>query len=117
MNKYYAKKTIVNGIPFDSKLEAERYKQLLLLRQAGEICDLSLQFEFQIFHGSINPDTGEKEKSSFYLADFVYLDIKKKQWIAEDTKGVETPDFKLKWKLVKQNYPEYQFIKLKKQDI
>lgn len=117
MNKYSAKKTIINGIPFDSKLEAESYKQLLLLRQAGEICDLCLQFEFQIFHGCIDPDTGEKMKSSFYLADFVYLDCNKHQWMAEDTKGIETPEFKLKWKLVKQQYPEYRFLKLTKADI
>ena len=115
--KYHAETVIINGIKFSSKLEGERYKQLLLLRQAGEICDLCLQFEFQIFHGCINPDTGEKDKSSFYLADFVYLDINKRQWIAEDTKGIETPEFKLKWKLVKQQYPEYRFVKLTKADI
>lgn len=116
-NKYSAQKSIVDGISFDSKLEAERYKQLMLLRQAGEISDLNLQFEFQIFHGFVDPDTGIKEKSSFYRADFVYLDIAKKQWIAEDTKGIETAEFKLKWKLVKQQYPEYKFRKLTKSDI
>ena len=117
MNKYQNRKTVVNGIPFPSRLEADRYQQLMLLVKSGEICDLSLQFEFQIFHGCINPETGEKEKSSYYVADFVYLDCREHKWIAEDTKGVETKDFKLKWKMVKQQYPGYTFRKLTRADV
>lgn len=115
--KYNAKKTQVNGITFDSKLESERFQQLLLLEKAGEICDLTLQMEFQIFQGYRDPETGEKEKSAFYVADFVYLDCKARKWIAEDTKGVETKDFRLKWKLVKQRYPDYTFRILKRSDV
>lgn len=117
MTKYHSKLTIVNGIKFQSKLESDRYQQLLLLEKAGEICDLALQLEFQIFHGFVNAETGEKEKSSFYVADFVYLDCKAHKWIAEDTKGVETKEFRLKWKLVKQKYPEYTFRKLTRADV
>lgn len=115
--KYHSRKTTVNGITFDSKLESDRYQQLLLLEKAGEICDLILQFEFQIFHGYRDPETGEKEKSAFYVADFVYLDCKARKWIAEDTKGVETKEFRLKWKLVKQRYPDYTFRILKRSDV
>ena len=115
--KYHSKKTEVNGIVFDSKLESDRYQQLLLLEKAGEICDLTLQMEFQIFHGYRDPKTGEKEKSAFYVADFVYLDCKARKWIAEDTKGVETKEFRLKWKLVKQRYPDYTFRILKRSDV
>lgn len=115
--KYHSRKTTVNGITFDSKLESDRYQQLLLLEKAGEICDLTLQMEFQIFHGYRDPETGEKEKSAFYVADFVYLDCKARKWIAEDTKGVETKDFRLKWKLVKQRYPDYTFRILKRSDV
>ena len=117
MSKYKSKSTVVNGIKFASKLEAERYQQLMLLLQAGEICDLSLQFEFQIYHGSVDPETGEKERSGFYIADFVYLDCKDHRWIAEDTKGIETKEFRLKWKLVKQMYPMYTFRKLTRSDV
>ena len=115
--KYHSRKTVVNGITFDSKLEADRYQQLLLLEKAGEICDLTLQMEFQIFHGYRDPETGEKEKSAFYVADFVYLDCKARKWIAEDTKGIETKEFRLKWKLVKQRYPDYTFRILKRSDV
>lgn len=115
--KYHSRKTTVNGITFDSKLESDRYQQLLLLEKAGEICDLTLQMEFQIFHGYRDPETGEKEKSAFYVADFVYLDCKARKWIAEDTKGIETKEFRLKWKLVKQRYPDYTFRILKRSDV
>ena len=33
MNKYHAKKTTVDGIEFDSKLEANRYCELKLLER------------------------------------------------------------------------------------
>ena len=34
MNKYHNKKTVVNNIKFDSKLEANRYSELKLLERA-----------------------------------------------------------------------------------
>ena len=112
MTKYNARKTTVNGITFASQLEATRFQQLRLLEQADEITGLKLQVELQIFSGYINPDTGEKTKSIMYVADFAYLDIKTHKRIIEDTKGVETPEFRLKWKLVQSMYPEYEFRKV-----
>ena len=112
MTKYNAKKTEVNGIVFDSKLEAERYMQLRLLEQAGEITALVLQPEFQILRGFINPETGEKTKSRFYVGDFEYIDNATNKIIVEDTKGVETPEFRLKWDLVKSLYPQFEFLKV-----
>lgn len=114
MTKYHAHKTEVNGILFDSKLEARRYQELLLLKQAGEITDLKLQVEYQINEGWINPDTGERIKSRFYLADFQYIDKEQSKVIVEDTKGVETADFRLKWDLVKSKYPDREFRKVTK---
>ena len=110
--KYKAQKTEVNGITFDSKLESERYEQLLWLERAGEITDLILQPEFQVFRGYVNPDTGEKKKSTFYIGDFQYVDIQNHKVIVEDTKGMETPEFRLKWKLVQSQYPEFEFRKV-----
>ena len=110
--KYRAEKTEVDGIKFASKLESARYKQLKLLESAGAISDLKLQVEFQVFKGYINPDTGEKTRSTTYVADFSYTDIENHLQVVEDTKGVETPDFRLKWKLVQSQYPEYVFRKV-----
>ena len=112
MTKYNAKKTVVNGITFASRLEAERFEQLLLLEKAGEIEALALQPEFQILRGWIHPERGEKVKSRFYVGDFQYMDKATGKWIVEDTKGVEIPEFRLKWSLVKSQYPQYEFRKV-----
>lgn len=117
MTKYGAKKTIVDGIEFDSRLEATRYTQLRLMERAEEISDLKLQVEFQVIQGWINPDTGEKIRGSIYIADFMYCDKQSHQVIVEDTKGKETDDFRLKWKLAQSLYPQYTFRKLTKDDI
>ena len=112
MTKYNAKKTTVDGITFASKLEAERYQQLKLLQQAGEIQALWLQVEFQLTKGRVDPETGEKIKSRMYVADFMYIDKECHRIIVEDTKGMETPEFRLKWDIVKSMYPEYEFRKV-----
>ena len=117
MTKYNAKKTEVDGITFDSKIEAMRFTQLRLLERAGEISDLVLQPEFQILRGWISPETGEKVRSRFYIGDFQYLDVNSQQLIVEDVKGMETTEFRLKWDLVKSQYPEFIFRKVTKDDI
>ena len=115
--KYNAKKTIVDGHAFPSMLEATRYKQLRALEDAGEITDLRLQPEFQVFKGYVNPRTGEKIKSIHYVADFQYVDRDGHQVIVEDTKGKETDVFRMKWKLVQSEYPEFVFRKLTSKDV
>ena len=117
MTKYHAKKTQVNGITFSSRLEADRYEQLLLLEKAGEIAELKLQPELQIMEGWIDPETGEKHRSRFYVGDFKYLDVRSHLYMIEDTKGVETAEFRLKWEYVQSEYPQYVFRKLTRSDV
>ena len=117
MKKYGNQKTIVDGIEFDSILEAARYRQLRLMEKADIISDLKLQVEFQIIQGWVNPDTGEKIKGTMYIADFMYCDKEQNKVIVEDTKGMETESFKIKWKLVQSKYPEFTFKKIKAEDI
>lgn len=113
MTKYKARKTVVNGITFASKLESERFQQLRIMEQAGQISGLMLQVEFQILKGWINPNNGEKIRSRHYVADFVYNDRLTGRWVIEDTKGVETAEFRLKWDYMKSLYGrEYDFRKV-----
>lgn len=112
MTKYHAQKTVIDGITFASRLEGERYQQLRLLEKAGDIGDLKLQPELQIMEGWIDPETGEKHRSRFYVGDFKYLDIRNHCWVIEDTKGVETTEFRLKWEYVQSEYPQYVFRKV-----
>jgi hypothetical protein len=106
MNKYHNKKTVINGIVFDSKKESSRFIELTLLQRAGEITGLERQKRFMIV-----PST-KTERAAYYVADFVYCD-KKGYKVIEDVKSAITkknPVYILKRKLVKHLYPEYTFI-------
>jgi hypothetical protein len=48
MSKYKAKKTVVDGITFDSQKEAQRWCELRLLEKAGVIKNLQRQVPFEI---------------------------------------------------------------------
>ena len=95
-NKYNAKKTIVDDITFDSKWEAERYGQLKSMESARIVTNLNLQVPFDL---NVNG-----QKICKYIADFTYtirnIDNTSEE-IVEDAKGIETPEFKLKKKLMK----------------
>lgn len=95
-NKYNAKKVSVDGIEFDSKKEAKRYQELLLLQKAGEIYMLERQKTYELLPAQREPDTVGKrggvikgkllERAVEYVADFVYTD-KNGKTVVEDVKG------------------------------
>lgn len=94
-NKYRAIKTEVDGITFDSKREAARYMELVLLERAGEISRLELQPKYDcVVNG---------KKICTYKADFRYFDANGS--VVEDVKGMKTPVYRLKKKLVEALYP------------
>lgn len=115
--KYHSRQTTVDGIKFASRIEAERFIQLRLMAKAGVIRDLKLQPEFQIFKGYVDPETGEKVRSRYYVADFQYTDVDAHKVIVEDTKGIETDVFRLKWDYVRSEYPQFEFRMLKRSDV
>lgn len=73
MSKYRNKKTIVDGIKFDSKAEAMRYKQLKILQQSNYITNLKLQPKFELQAKYIN-NKGEHVRAITYKADFSYYE-------------------------------------------
>lgn len=91
-NKYNAQKTTVDGIRFDSKMEANRYGELKLLEKAGSIVNLEIHPTYPIVVNGIRICT--------YRGDFRYGEVDTGETIHEDTKGVRTPVFILKKKLV-----------------
>lgn len=104
-SKYHNVKTISHGIQFDSKKEANRYNELLILQNCGCISGLELQKRFEIC-----PKKNENKRARFYVADFVYKENGKR--IIEDVKSPITrknPVYSLKKALVQVNYPEYEF--------
>lgn len=96
MNKYRNKKTKVDGILFDSRLEANRYCELNLLQKAGKIHGLELQKRFELF------PKDSYGRALYYVADFVYLEDG--QTVVEDCKGVKTPVYALKRRIVAEHY-------------
>jgi hypothetical protein len=98
-HKYGAKKTEVDGIWFDSKAEAGRYKELKLLQAAGEIVRFELQPKFVVIPAYRHPVTKKKIAATHYSADFrVYYPDGRVE--VEDVKGYKTPVYALKKKLV-----------------
>ena len=95
-SKYNAKKTVIDGIEFDSAKEAKRYAKLRALEDAGKIQGLSLQVPFDLLP-SFECD-GVKYRGMRYIADFVYCRDGKQ--VVEDCKGFKTAEYKLKKKLM-----------------
>ncbi|MBZ0158440.1 MAG: DUF1064 domain-containing protein [Alphaproteobacteria bacterium] len=93
-NKFGARKTVVDGIRFDSAREARRYQELCLLEKTGQIQDLALQVPFIIEVGG--------KKICTYRADFCYTE--KGERIVEDVKGHRTREYILKKKLTEAIY-------------
>lgn len=89
-NKYSAQKTEVDGIVFDSKAESRRYAQLAILAKANEISELKTQVKYSLDIDGVHICN--------YVADFEYFENGLK--VTEDCKGMKTPVYRLKKKLM-----------------
>lgn len=96
--KYGNNRPIVDGIYFDSQLEADKYIELKLSLHMGVIAGFCRQAEFILQEGfGLN-------KPITYLADFVVFNLDGTAEVI-DTKGFLTETFKLKNKLFKARFP------------
>ena len=110
MSKYHSRKVVKDGEVFDSTKEYRHWCGLKLMERAGAITDLRRQVKFVLIPAQREPDTtGPRggvikgkllERECAYIADFVYEQDGKT--IVEDTKGVRTPDYIIKRKLMLQ---------------
>lgn len=110
--KYSNHKTVLDGIQFDSKLEAQRYAELKLLERAGKIKDLQLQPGFELIPSF--KKNGKTYKGCKYIADFRYYDVDRGVVIVEDAKGYETEVYKIKRKLFEWLYPELTITEIRR---
>lgn len=99
-SKYHAKKTVVDGITFDSKREADRYLVLKSMEEDGTIEDLRRQVRYELVP-AFDVD-GRHYRPVYYVADFVYVEDGKE--VIEDVKGMRTDVYKLKSKLFARRY-------------
>jgi len=105
----------VDGIKFQSRLEARRYTQLKQMEKDGVIRNLVLQPKFLLQEKFKDQYTGKTYQPIYYIGDFLYV-ADGCQQVVEDTKGYATDTFRLKWKLVIHKYPEIKFVLFKKTD-
>lgn len=99
-NKYGNKKTVLDGITFDSIREAERYAELKLMEKAGMIQGLERQMPFTLQEG-FRDKYGKWQRAIKYVADFTYY--MNGEFIIEDVKSPATRQdkvYKLKKKML-----------------
>lgn len=114
-NKYLNKKCEINGMVFDSRKEARRYCELLLLVNGNYIKNLQRQVKYVLIPAQYEVverydksgkrlKDGKKliERECAYVADFVYEEDGKT--VVEDTKGMKTKDYIIKRKLMLHIY-------------
>ena len=93
---------IIDGICFASRAEAGRYCELKMKADRGEIECFSRQPIYELYAGIK------------YIADFQYIPKGYAFTTVEDVKGVETPVFRLKMKMMRAKWPglDIQIIKM-----
>lgn len=102
MTKYHNRKTVFDGITFDSKKESKRYQELLLLERGKEIYNLQTQVRFELLPTQ-KVEGKTVERPVHYVADFVYHRSTDDQMVVEDVKSEATrklPAYILKRKLM-----------------
>lgn len=123
MGKIKHKKTEVDGIIFDSKMESQYYEYLKMEMNAGRVKEFSLQPEFilqekfivvegEVIYGNDPKFNKIKRKTKAptvqaikYISDFK-VEYPNGTVVIVDTKGQETADFKIKKKMFTLRYPE-----------
>ena len=86
-SKYGARKTVLNGIKFDSEKECRRWCELQMLEKAGEVTGLERQVPYELIPSQWEGEGKHRrciERAISYKADFVYKD--------KDGKKVYTTD-------------------------
>lgn len=110
-NKFGAKKEAVDGVTFDSRKEARRYRELKLLEASGEIHSLETHPKFKFTVDGrpvlIKSDGYPNGRHASYSADFRYWCNRRQTIVLEDVKSeaTKTPVYKLKKALVEALWP------------
>lgn len=94
MTKYHAKPCVIGGTRYASQKEARYCEGLKLLERAGKIRNLELQPKFPLIVDGV--------KVATYIADAAYFENNAR--VVVDVKGVKTPVYRLKVKILKAIY-------------
>ncbi|KOP84169.1 hypothetical protein AN957_21995 [Cytobacillus solani] len=99
--KYGNKKTVVDGITFDSQAESIYYNQLKYLKHTKQIKDFKLQPRY-LLQDSFKKN-GKTYRKIEYIADFEITNLDGSTQII-DIKGAITKEFAIKQKLFELKY-------------
>lgn len=105
-SKYNARPTTIDGIRFDSRAEARRYEELVLLEKAGKIDEIDVHPHYEL-QAAFTDQWGRKHRAIHYIADFEYTELVAPDYIVtvvEDVKGFRTAVFRIKEKLFRKRY-------------
>ena len=108
-NKYNAKKTIYNGIKFDSAFELDCWRHLEELAKEEKISNLQRQVKFELLPANC------LYRALTYVADFTFFVGDK--YIVADAKGLILPEFKIKQKIFYDKYKNQIYIFKKLSDV
>lgn len=112
-HKYNAEKTIIDGILFPSRREAEYYCDLKLSEKAKEIKTFFLQPSFTL-QDAFTDNTGKKHRDIKYIADFMILHNDGTEEVVDvkASKTFQTEVYRLKKKLFLSRYKQYKFTEV-----
>ena len=108
VSKLHNVKVEVDGIAFDSKAEARRYRLLVLLQDQEQLRGLRVHPKYLLQEAFVDNE-GQKVQAIHYEADFEYFDLEVERLVAEEVKGFVTDLFALKSKMFRKRYPEIEF--------
>jgi hypothetical protein len=108
MTKYKNQPTTTIHGRFDSRGEAARYAELVLLEQAGEIADLRRQVVLYL-HGRDGAITYPNGRIARVIVDFAYMENGKQ--IHEDFKGAITDKSKLQHAILRAQGVEVVIVR------
>lgn len=97
-SKYGNRKTVLDGMVFDSAQESRDWADLSLRQKAGEIRNLRRQVTFECVWNDV--------PVCKYIADFAYEELTGEHWrkVVADSKGFSTALFRLKAKILKATH-------------
>jgi hypothetical protein len=101
-HKYNARRTLYNGVWYDSKLEAKLAADIELLIISGMAKGVERQKAFTL-HGL------NRGSICTHYVDFL-IEFKDGHYEVWEAKGYPTPEWKLKKKLFEDNYPDIKYV-------
>ena len=103
-NKFNAKSQTYNGRNYHSKKEADYAMELDWLKKAKQIKTITPQFKISLDINGVH--------IANYFMDFK-VDLPDGRIEMHEVKGFETDVWRMKWRLAKALYPEWNFILIK----